>query len=75
MMGFEEWWQPLIFTFYKIHTGYSVENWFSKKKRRSGILKAYSNKLDKNWLWLWRSWSLRMESSSAEVWKGGWKTC
>lgn len=47
LMGFEEWRQPVIFTFYKSHTGYSVENWFSKKKRRSGILKAYSIKLDK----------------------------
>lgn len=48
LMGFEEWRQPVIVTFYKSHTGYSVENWFSKKKRRSGILKAYSIELDKS---------------------------
>lgn len=48
LMSFEEWRQPVIFTFDKSHTGYSVENWFSKKKRRSGILKAYSIELDRS---------------------------
>lgn len=46
LMGFEEWRQSVLFTFYKSHTGYSVEKWFSKKKRRSGILKAYSIEFD-----------------------------